>query len=621
VAFRPINDDLNHCFVETKSHLPDKRMLLQESSSVYPFSRRPSVALSEYNSYMERTVPHTASEEVELYLRTYYSLLRSTSDVQIRTLEEVHSGMNSLLHPGARENTPDMSAFIYSLLRLPDCIPHVKTVVLGQSTNVFAREGIGDIKSWEEVSARARRRRCYYDGDSTLAVIIASRSDIDDVVPLLAAYQIEVKKLHRLLQNLPQSINLSQTNADPHMFGTLATALQMVTEDLERLQTIWGSDFIPNLERIAQIPIKFKIRLLNGSLSEYRRATNSWWEHIERTFPDFLERPMYFISSNTHSLVNLLSGYALQHRKTLLDFLKNTQDQDLLQEWSDIQERNVPSSQENFLYYLLKKYLRTPTGQAARLERSDHEVLAGIQRIDSTHFFDVDVQIIELNQLNIEWMDPRLCDLGAECLCASEAVILNIDYPLGLGAYNILSKVSEHAREILGVYVLGKAATLNAVIGDVMIPNVVHDEHSRNTYIFPNVFSASDIAPHLVYGTVLDNQKSVTVLGTFLQNADYMDVFYSEGYTDIEMEAGPYLSAVYEMFRPTRHPSDEIINLYNLPFDLGILHYASDTPLSKGKNLGASTLSYFGMDPTYATSIAILRRILKLEQARVLNAT
>ena len=45
----------------------------------------------------------------------------------------------------------------------------------------------------------------------------------------------------------------------------------------------------------------------------------------------------------------------------------------------------------------------------------------------------------------------------------------------------------------------------------------------------------------------LDNQKAVTVLGTFLQNSTYMDVFYREGYTDIEMEAGPYLSAVYEM--------------------------------------------------------------------------
>ena len=70
---------------------------------------------------MLRTVPETINEEVDLYIRTYYSLLRSSSDVQILTLEEAHSGMNSLLHPLARAEAPDMSAFISSLLRLPEC--------------------------------------------------------------------------------------------------------------------------------------------------------------------------------------------------------------------------------------------------------------------------------------------------------------------------------------------------------------------------------------------------------------------------------------------------------------------------------------------------------------------
>jgi hypothetical protein len=150
-----------------------------------------------------------------------------------------------------------------------------------------------------------------------------------------------------------------------------------------------------------------------------------------------------------------------------------------------------------------------------------------------------------------------------------------------------------------------------------MIPNVVHDEQSLNTYFFQNIFTAEDLTPHLIYGTVLDNQKAVSVAGTFLQTARFMDVFYREGYTDIEMEAGPYLSAVYEMYRPKRHPVNEIVNLYGVPFEIGILHYASDTPLSKGRNLGAGTLSYQGMDATYATTIAILRRVFEQEQCRL----
>ncbi len=196
-------------------------------------------------------------------------------------------------------------------------------------------------------------------------------------------------------------------------------------------------------------------------------------------------------------------------------------------------------------------------------------------------------------------------------------ILLNIDYPLGMAAFNILSEVSEHIERILGIYIMGKSASLNGTIGDIIIPNVVHDEHSKNTYIFQNCFTASNVSPYLLYGTVLDNQKCVTVRGTFLQNPHYMDVFYREGYTDIEMESGPYLSAVYEMFRPQRHPVNEIINLYEVPFDIGIIHYISDTPMGKGKNLGTGSLSYYGMDSTYASTLAIIQRIIQQERKRL----
>jgi hypothetical protein len=202
-----------------------------------------------------------------------------------------------------------------------------------------------------------------------------------------------------------------------------------------------------------------------------------------------------------------------------------------------------------------------------------------------------------------------------DCLRSSDALIVNIDYPLGMSAFQILSHVAARVGEVRGVYVLGKAATLNGVIGDLMLPAVVHDEHSQNTYLIENCFSASNVGDDLAHGSVLDNQKAVSVRGTFLQNVRFMDVFYREGYTDIEMEAGPYLSAVYEMFRPKRHPENEVVNLYGLPFELGILHYASDKPMNKGRNLAVASLSLRGLEPTYAASLAILRQVLRHEIA------
>ena len=572
---------------------------------------------------MERTVPKSASDEIDLYLRTIYSLLRSSTEVQIRTLEEVHAGMNSLLHPDARKTTPDTSAFIYSSLRLPACITDVRSIVLGQSAPVFARHGYRDVESWQQVTARARRRTTYYDGKGTLAVYIASRSDIEDVIPTLTAFQIEWNKIHTLLKRyLPSNpdIDFTQLETDAEARRKLAQVIQITVEDMERLWLVWGKALGENLHQMANSPRSLRVRLLSGSLSAYRKATNQWWEKIEAAVPDIVRRPVYFVSSNSHSLANLLSGYALQIEGRLVHFLEEAEHCDLLAEWNDIQARQVESSRENFLYYALKQYQASQEGRDTIEGQRSAELEAGLLRIGSQHSFDVDAQVIELSRLAKAAVDPRLLRgegaHGLAYLADSEALILNIDYPLGLGAYNILTEVAEQVGQVLGVFVMGKAASLNGTMGDVVIPNVVHDEHSKNSYLFANCFAAADIVPYLMYGSVLDNQKAVTVRGTFLQNATYMDVFYSEGYTDIEMEAGPYLSGVFEMYRPQRHPVNEIVNLYELPFDLGIAHYVSDTPLSKGRNLGAGSLSYYGMDSTYAVSLAVLRHIFRAEQKR-----
>jgi len=305
-----------------------------------------------------------------------------------------------------------------------------------------------------------------------------------------------------------------------------------------------------------------------------------------------------------------------QQRDELNRYLERDENDTLKAEWESICNGQVPSSQENFLYYVMKKYQQTRAGAALERAQLQLEADIGIIHIPSEQYFDVEAQIIDLGRLRPQLLDPRLRFPNFEWLLQSDALLLNIDYPLGMAAYNLLVKIAEHAYPILGVYSMGKAATLNGRLGDMMIPNVVQDEHSKNTYLFQNAFGAAQVAPYLLYGTVLDNQKAVSVYGTFLQNARIMDVMYREGYTDIEMEAGPYLSAVFEMARPKRHPTNEIVSLYDLPFDLGILHYASDTPLSKGKNLGAGTLSYFGMDSTYAATVAILRRIFELEKQR-----
>lgn len=575
---------------------------------------------------MDRTVPKTGGEEIQLFMRTYYSVLRSSGTIRIDTLVESHMAMHSSLHVGAQELEPDVSALLYSALRLSPCIRETTTVLIGQTEQSFIDAGYNDIREWSRVFAPGRRRRMHFDGEDSLVVYIASRSDIDDLVPILTAYQIEWNKLHILLQDSTtrkfleeRRENTERLSADELEF--LAKLLKMNRDDLQRLEIVWQDEFVATMLYIATQMKDFGIKMISGSLADYRRATASWWDEMRQSVldaggPDVEQRPIYFVSSNTHSLVNLLTGFAQRYEESLLDYVKKYNHEALLAEYEDIRE-SPHKNLENFLYYVLGKFLGDEANALETMREEERNI--GIYRVPNKHGFEIEAQIIDLGALHMNWLDSRLSDsIDNNTLSRSDALILNIDYPLGMAAYEMLSRITERTTSRLqSIYVMGKAATLNGRVGDVMIPNVVHDEHSQNTYLFDNCFSADDVKPYMGMGNVLDNQKAITAPGTFLQNPGYMNVFYREGYTDIEMEAGPYLSAVYEAFRPKRHPSDEIVNLYQVPFDIGFLHYASDTPMKKGHNLGAGSMKFTGIESTYATAIAVLRRIFEKEQQRL----
>src|SRR5436309_2742617 len=90
----------------------------------------------------DRQDSHPASkQDVELYIRTYTTMLRSSGEVKIKALEQAHLNADSALHVNARDRDPDMSAFFYCVQRLPDSIMHVRRVLLGQAAEVFSRHG------------------------------------------------------------------------------------------------------------------------------------------------------------------------------------------------------------------------------------------------------------------------------------------------------------------------------------------------------------------------------------------------------------------------------------------------------------------------------------------------
>jgi hypothetical protein len=426
---------------------------------------------------------------IELHLRTYRSALKSNQEIALKSFEDTFTKMDSLLD--------STDALNYSLARLPTCITQTQTVILGQRPEVFAKAGFADVISWPQVHSSDRRRLMHFNQKThTLAVFVASVSDIDDIINLLLAYQIETNKVNK------------------H-------------------------------------PINLRLRLLAGSWNDYAKTTQKWWQNIAATTVPKIHmsrQTIYFVSSNTYSLAKLI-------------------------------------------------------GQSK-----------SILTIPSAHYLDINTQIIPIKTLAMSKnLDPGLTIKKPKKLSSSTALIFNIDYPLGFSASLILNEVLQNVEKVKGIYIMGKAAVLNGQIGDIYIPKAVFDEHSQNTYLFNNCFNFSFPFSY-PQGSILTNQKAVSVLGTFLENTALIDKYSKNNFTVIEMESGPYLSAITQSTYDQPTPEDTIIDLHPAPFDIGIINYTSDTPYSQVKNLGHPQDNSLLDIPIHLSSLAILQRIINLEE-------
>src|SRR5215204_5614944 len=189
--------------------------------------------------------------EVDLYVRTYTTLLQSSGAVPVSSLIPAHLTAASSLHAGAAEPEPDLSAFMYSAQRLPECIVDVTDIVLGQSARGFRRAGYSGMDHWQVVSAPGRRRRWRYDGKSTLAATIASASDLDDLIPSIVAYQIEWNKMHLIVTGDPDLRALiARGSAGERLVGDeisfAGERLGLEPGDWRRLRSVWGASLWRN---------------------------------------------------------------------------------------------------------------------------------------------------------------------------------------------------------------------------------------------------------------------------------------------------------------------------------------------------------------------------------------
>ena len=352
--------------------------------------------------------------------------------------------MGSSLHPLAASEELDLGAFLYAVRRLPDRIAGAELVVMGQEIEQLTANGV-PADSWQEAEAPARRRRWYDSGAGTLAVLLASASDVDDLVPTLVAYQIEVDKIRVRMRAGGWPDAARSPDVPPE---ECARELGGSAEDWARLRAAWGERFgeRDTADRRAA-DCRCGCACSGGTHTGYARLTRRWWtpvsaELAESVPPTLTERPMYFVSSNSHSLVNIVTGIAREREDEMVAFVEELPEGDILrQELTAFREGRSEGSWKNFLYFVARLYFDAGVPEAAN-ERRAAEREKGITHLRSKTALRVPAQVMPLAALDPNALDPRVGEVDFQALAATGAVIVNIDYPLGVAAYNILREIA-----------------------------------------------------------------------------------------------------------------------------------------------------------------------------------
>lgn len=551
---------------------------------------------------------------VRRYLERYRRQGPDGCAMRLAELEPAHHQMDSSLHHLDDPEQICTSALLYATSRLPRCMPQVRAVALAVQPSAFADHPWGEVSSWQAVAADKRRRRAFFDGQDRLAMLVSSLSDIDDLIPSLCAYQIEWNKLHQRLAESPLGPALADGSTRASALDReLRLALGLSRPDYEALAQLWGDAWEQKMAAIASGPKDIELLMLPIAPDDFEKAAERWWLRLLKIFDglDLAGRPVYLVTSNNHSLANLVSGFAVRHETRLAAFGH----EHLGSEWEKAYQRLAAERAATLrnLLYLAQDGLLAREPDLAR-EKLQMEREAGVSRSGPVPPLLAETQAMELSKLIPQRLDPRLSLPDPAALARSRAVLLNTDYPLGFGAYHLIRCAGRYLPHWRGLFVLGKSAAMIGRLGDVMIPTQVRDVHSARLFELPNAMNTRRVAPYVHEAAVFDDQRSLTVHGTFLHSWDTVRRLHRADFTGIEMEAGPCLAALADHFMPHVTGQSGLSRLELPPnFSLGILHYTSDTPYNLRASLLSKPLGLTGLESTYSCSLAILQYILERE--------
>ena len=523
-----------------------------------------------------------------LILRGYYKpqgAMGQTLEHALRTISpEIYGSMND-------SQRVELDGLVYVIDRLPIGIEECN------QTTLSAAEGLDH--GFKRIIPLKRRRTSYRVNDREMCFeITKGRSEIYDLVTHLTFLNVEAKKIkHRgyhesektqewieleemVLEKRPrQSLDREIWNLSK-VLGRSFDETKKAYEKLEANANTANSGLFKIVywlgRRVAEADQSKDLEhltLFTTSLIEmigHHKYGEIWATAIKKSLNDLglHERPIHIISSNLHSVLNLLYGYPIAtERQDIYDMVKSLRDRENLV---------LEHAKNHGLYYLADQ--------------------------SGTY---IDCQIIDTARLDFDNLHPQVLSDRSYVL-KEKPVILVIDYAFGEQAFEVMDELLKPYLQwhmpVKSLSIMGKAGILEGDKGDLMLADAHIFEGTTDTYLCQNQLHKEDFdATVNVY-----RGPMVTVLGTSLQNKKMLNYFMESSWkaVGLEMEGGHYQKAIQAAII-RKHISSNVTLRY--------AYYASDNPVKTGLTLASGSMGEGGIKPTYMITNIFLQKILNAQ--------
>ncbi|MDO5509732.1 MAG: hypothetical protein Q4F57_03440 [Weeksellaceae bacterium] len=530
-----------------------------------------------------------------LFYRGKYKI-NGTTGVALRNLllkldPEIYGSMNN-------PHKVELDGLLYVLDRLPQGIEECSFI------NLTANEGL-DEAIFTPIIPPKRRRNCYrIDEDQMNIEIMRGRSEIYDILTHLTFFYNEADKIRRraftdgganktrIWQKIEEVVmhktGISRRERDIaliHLANILGRTFQETLLAYKLFATDQQKDrlfhivyWMGELSQKDVLDIKDREVSFTTTLRAeigHHISGEKWANQIKSALlkHDLHERPLHIISSNMHSVLNMLFAH-----DALAKTFEQRAELGVYQDISAVKNREMRKRVKDFALENNLIYLDDKSGA------------------------NIHVQILDLKKVNLG--NSPLQHINYE----GDDVLIVMDYAFGEQAFEVMDELLKPYKgkttfkmNVKSISIMGKAGILEGKKGDIMVPTSHVYEGTADNYPFQNALSASDFKG---YRLGVSQGMMVTVLGTSLQNKSLLSFFKNTSWSAIglEMEGAHYQKAIQIASKIRNHIDSNVVVRY--------AYYASDNPLETGSTLASGGLGLTGVKPTYLITQRILEQIL-----------